>query len=379
MPIIKRGDVYWLDTTVKGKRYRQSLATGERREATARAKELEQALWLGKAVIQQERAVSLSDAFTELKVSHYQDTKDYDNVCGRFQTLTRFISGDTPVTAIDRCAVDSLVVMMRQATYTRKTGGTEYPYSPTTVNRVLALLGFILNRMKDKGVLKDVPTMPKKREEGRTRFITEVEEEAMFSALQNSSNPNHQRCLRLFRFLTDTGCRMGEATGLEWQYVFWDHNLIVLDDTKSGKDVGKAMTDSVRSILLTELNEGHSKPFGGIGETMYRKAWEYAKKQAGLEDDKSLVRHSLRHTTASRLVQHGVSLKEVQEYLGHRNFNTTLRYAHLSPSGNRSALSVLNRVSGVCHSDVTENTAGNPKEIVDQAATLMYNAHLFIP
>ena len=42
--------------------------------------------------------------------------------------------------------------------------------------------------------------------------------------------------------------------------------------------------------------------------------------------------HVFRHTFASQLVMAGVSLKAVQELLGHRTFDMTLRYSHLAPS-----------------------------------------------
>lgn len=37
--------------------------------------------------------------------------------------------------------------------------------------------------------------------------------------------------------------------------------------------------------------------------------------------------HILRHTAASRMVQAGVSIKEVADILGHRSINTTCIYA----------------------------------------------------
>jgi len=60
-----------------------------------------------------------------------------------------------------------------------------------------------------------------------------------------------------------------------------------------------------------------------------------------LEHDEQFIPHCLRHTCASRLVQRGVPIMVVQEWLGHKTIQMTMRYAHLCPTNLEAAVKVL--------------------------------------
>jgi integrase len=51
--------------------------------------------------------------------------------------------------------------------------------------------------------------------------------------------------------------------------------------------------------------------------------------------------HCLRHTFASRLVMAGVDLRTVQELMGHKSIEMTVRYSHLSPKHTLAAVERL--------------------------------------
>jgi site-specific recombinase XerD len=57
--------------------------------------------------------------------------------------------------------------------------------------------------------------------------------------------------------------------------------------------------------------------------------------------------HVLRHTFASHLIGAGASIKAIQELLGHRDIQTTMRYAHLAPSALKDTISLLEKTTSI--------------------------------
>lgn len=357
MSLTKRGNTYWIDVTIKGKRYRESLKTTDKREAEKRAKAFERATWEDRLFEPDQLSLAtrltLSQVFKDHYDLHWSVTKDADGVMGRYATLCRFMDPQTNLQGVDQDRIKKLILDMRKGSYARsldrdgnpKKGAKLYPYALSTINRVLCLIGYLMNRLEEEGKITKAPRMMKFEETQRTRYLREEEEAKMFEALAKSDDPMMQRCLGLFAFLVDTGCRMGEVTGgkLKWTQIDLANDVFVLVDTKANIDVLKPMTQRAAHVMRLEKAGKHKYPFEGITEHFWRKAWDYAKQEAGLGDDRSLVRHSLRHTTASRLVQRGVDTTVVKDLLGHKSSLTTQRYTHLDVEHRRAAIAVLER------------------------------------
>jgi transposase-like zinc-binding protein/putative transposase/integrase-like protein len=66
-----------------------------------------------------------------------------------------------------------------------------------------------------------------------------------------------------------------------------------------------------------------------LSPTSLQKTFKAVVRQSGLPKDASIP--TLRHSYATHLLERGVSLRVIQERLGHKSPSTTARYAHLTP------------------------------------------------
>ncbi|HOK56764.1 MAG TPA: site-specific integrase [bacterium] len=139
--------------------------------------------------------------------------------------------------------------------------------------------------------------------------------------------------------------RRGEIVNLKWQDIDMKERIITLWDTKSKEKRYVPMNEIVFQTLLNIEKDPLSEyVFYGkdknshISEHYISHLFEKIIKKAGITNFRF---HDLRHTFASWLVMKGVNLKTVQELMGHKDFTTTLRYAHLSPEHKKLAVEIL--------------------------------------
>jgi integrase/recombinase XerD len=71
-----------------------------------------------------------------------------------------------------------------------------------------------------------------------------------------------------------------------------------------------------------------------------------------VRDKKKIATHSLRHSFATHLLEHGLSLRHIQAILGHASPTTTALYARLTEATERDALSTINHLIDALHVDL---------------------------
>jgi integrase len=151
-----------------------------------------------------------------------------------------------------------------------------------------------------------------------------------------------------FDIALHTGMRPSEQYGLTWDRVDLERKFITLLKTKTGK----ARHISLNSVALAAFKvlqkrspKGATRVFLNVHKeplTEYKHWFEPAVAEAGLED---FTWYCLRHTFASRLAMAGVDLRTIADLMGHQTIQMTMRYAHLAPAHQRSAVEQLVPVS----------------------------------
>lgn len=211
----------------------------------------------------------------------------------------------------------------------------------STVNRELAVLSKVMTlASRDWGWIDSNPVAGVKRMKGsvsRDRWLSQAEEDALLLA-----SPNW--LANVIVFALQTGMRRGEILALTWDRVLLDEGYILIDKSKNGDKRGIPISEKLRGLLATLLmhsGAGHVLT-GPTGKIISNNELEYAFRLAVMNAHVGdLHFHDLRHTFATRLVQRGADLYQIQRLLGHRNPAMTQRYAHHSMESLRTAVKLL--------------------------------------
>lgn len=227
---------------------------------------------------------------------------------------------------------------------------------PYTANRAVMMLSRMFNLAEDWGLrsggANPARRIKKFREEEKKRYLSDDEQARLGQALGKALETGEatEYGVAAISLLMLTGCRLGEILTLKWDYVTPHH--LELPDSKTGRrriplpreayDIIASLPRMVGNsyVILGETDKGHL--------VNLQKTWLRVRKIAGLEDVRM---HDLRHTYASVAVMNGIDPFLLKEIMGHKNLQTTLRYAHFADAAvQRAAGSVAAKLASSMNS-----------------------------
>ena len=325
MGIFRKNDAWFIDYYVEGRRVRERIGTSKR--------EAERALAVRRGEVLQGR----------LKLADRQPSPHFSEFTPRYLAYSE---ANKRSARRDQFLLKQLVAFFGERRLKEITPWQIEQYkakrraqvTPASVNRELACLKhlFSLAILWGEAEVNPVKRVKFFREDNQVERILTLEEEVRLLAAASD------RLRPILVLALNTGMRLGECLGLQWEHVDEARGAIRLHKTKSGKSRSIPMNASVLAALCPLRPAADATGFlflyRGRPLQSVREAFERARAKCQLEDVRF---HDLRHTFATRLVTAGVDIVTVSKLLGHSTLTMTLRYAHPAPEDLRRAVQSL--------------------------------------
>ena len=184
-------------------------------------------------------------------------------------------------------------------------------------------------------VLRKVPSRPKNRAVRSREYLTPGEVEAILAAAgQTGRHRLRDRTLLLVTFRH--GLRVSELVDLRWDQIDLKAGRIHINRLKNGNPATHYLQGDELRLLRRLRKEYPDSPFlfatergGPLTRSTVNKMTERAGRLASLGFP--VHPHMLRHACGFALANKGVDTRTIQDYLGHKSIQHTVKYTQLAP------------------------------------------------
>ncbi len=182
----------------------------------------------------------------------------------------------------------------------------------------------------------------KRKKENIIKFLTQKEVSKLFKTIEKSKDTNKYwlRDLTLFNIVYIGGLRASEPCLLKKEH--YNPNTKEIFTTRQKGSISNTIRigDKKAKLINKYIREYNIKKEDFLFLTkskkpLERKTMEYLMKKyctlSKIPKEKSHC-HILKHSIAVHLLASGADILELQQYLGHKNINSSVAYTHFSTS-----------------------------------------------
>lgn len=262
--------------------------------------------------------------------------------------LCRYLGPMTPLPTISRQMIERWLLSLQ-------TDG----YAPASLRRKLASVRGFFRYFVDAGVIPSSPLDNLRMSFGSSRALPRtLQDIEVMALLEGAKRPHNDAkpCERqlalslrdhaIVRTLLATGIRVAELCHIQVDDL-QDNNAVRIhgkgrceriallahpDDEAAIREyltARFALRPSTRSLFVNARGDAMSTEGA-------RRVVRVTALNAGIK--RRITPHMLRHTAATRLLEHGADLRVVQSYLGHSSIRSTERYTHVSMNHYRAVI-----------------------------------------
>ncbi|MCZ6469771.1 MAG: site-specific integrase, partial [Gammaproteobacteria bacterium] len=215
-----------------------------------------------------------------------------------------------------------------------------------SINRELAALSHLFSKSIEWKWMNHKPATIKRLKEdaGRITYLTTEQIDRLIEAAIGD------RFDQLYPFIViglETSMRRSEILSIKIENIDTDKQVIYIPQSKVGareQPITAYLAEFLKGYIKAAPHEQEwlfPSPKSETGHTVnIEKPWKRVVLAAGL-DPSQVVRHTLRHTAITHLVQAGVDLPTVKRISGHKTLAMVERYSHQNGEHIKAAMSKL--------------------------------------
>jgi len=198
-------------------------------------------------------------------------------------------------------------------------------------NQAINAIKFYYEKIIGRSTITYYLQRPKKEK----KLPVVLSEEEVVKILQQIVNLKHKCIIYL---IYSSGLRLSEVIHLKISDIDSDRKVITIKGAKGKKDRISLLSNAVLALLREYYKQYKPKEWlfegqkgGKYSPKSVQKIFQAACFKSGIKKHATI--HTLRHSFATHLLEHGTDLRYIQELLGHKNSKTTEIYTHITKKG----------------------------------------------
>ncbi len=206
-------------------------------------------------------------------------------------------------------------------------------FSTSYQNQVINVLNFYYTQLKKRKL--STGTLIRSKREKRLPEILSINE--LVSMINKTDNPKHKLVIAL---LYSLGLRRAELLNLKINEFDFSRNVVTVRGGKGKKDRQISIPENLREMVIEYIRDFSPKKYllkgnskGKYSATSVIKVVKAAADRVFIQ--KRVYPHILRHSIATHMIEQGIDVTYVKEFLGHESIKTTMLYTHLNSDSMR--------------------------------------------
>lgn len=219
-------------------------------------------------------------------------------------------------------------------------------FGKPTINSIMRTVRYYLKYCHDNGIMHEelFSKLPNPHYNRQSRLPSTYTEDEVRKTLDtiDMGNPCGIRDYAIILLIARLGLRSSDVANLRFSNIDWESDRIRLTQVKTGNPLELPLLSDVGEAIINYLKNARPKtesdhvfirvqpPYtefrsGAVGALVHE---HLLRAGIHLEGRKS-GSHALRHSLASRLLEHEIPLPVISEILGHVNTQTTMTYLRI--------------------------------------------------